>query len=210
MILPTTTSDEHLVLYDISWDAYEQLLGVMQERRLRHSYNAGTFEIMSPGKRHDRDKSFLGRLIEATALEWDIDVDAIGSTTLRNRLKGKGLEPDECYYVAHAEESRLRNDYDPDRDPPPDLAVEVDVTNSSVDRLSIYADLGVPEVWRLQGETLTFLRRNRNGKYVPMASSLAFPGLTSQILETCLQRRAEVRANVVVREFIAWLHSQRG
>jgi Uma2 family endonuclease len=99
--LETAEHFEHIVLYGISWEAYEHLLDLFGDRRLRHSYDAGVLEIMSPLKRHDRAKKVLARLIESMALELDIEIQPIGSTTLRRRERRKGLEPDECYYVQH-------------------------------------------------------------------------------------------------------------
>lgn len=199
---------EHVVIYDVSWEAYEQLLTVFGDRRLRHSYDDGTLEIMSPLKRHDRAKTIIGRLIETAALELDIDIQSIGSTTLRRRPRRKGLEPDECYYVQHEAQVRHEEDYEPERDPPPDLAIEVDVEHSSLSRLEIYAGLGVPEVWRFADDILTFLRLRR-GKYVSMPRSAAFPQLTSRILQQLVARRWEFSENQLIREFISWLRKSK-
>jgi Uma2 family endonuclease len=196
---------EHIVLYDVSWEGYGAILEAFADRRLRHSYDDGVLEIMSPPKRHDRTKTLLARLLEMAAFELDIDIQGIGSTNLRKEARRKGLEPDECYYVAHEEDVRLQEDYDPNRDPPPDLAIEIDVTHSEVGRMEIYAGLGVPEVWRLKEGTLTYYRLSRDGKYVKSARSKAFPTLTPSVLEKFMQRRREVSENQVVREFVAWL-----
>jgi Uma2 family endonuclease len=211
MIVSPSTTAEHVVLYDVSWEAYERLLEAVGDRRLRHSYDDGTLEIMSPLKRHDRVKKLLARLIEMAAYELDIEIQGIGSTTLRRSERRKGLEPDECYYVAHETEVRHREDYVPGRDPPPDLAVEVDVTTSSVDRMHIYAQLGVPEVWRLEDGELAFWRLARNGKYVRIARSRAFPVLTPTVLNELLRQRFERSENEIVRSLVTWLRErQRG
>jgi Uma2 family endonuclease len=202
---PGSEAAEHIVLYEVSWEAYEALLEAMGDRRLRHSYNEGVLEIMSPLKRHDRAKKLVARMLEAMALELDIDIQSIGSTTLRKRTKKKGLEPDECYYVAHELQVRDKPDYDPQRDPPPDLALEVDVTNSSVSRMPIFAGLGIPEVWRLEVESLTFLRLTREGKYAKMPRSKAFPLLTPAVIERFLAQQFELPENEIVRKFLAWV-----
>ena len=196
---------EHIVLFDVPWEGYEALLEAFGDRRLRHSYDDGVLEIMSPLKRHDRNKKLLARLLETAAYELDIEIQGIGSTTLRKERRRKGLEPDECYYVEHEPQVRFEEDYDPDRDPPPDLAIEVDVTHSEVGRMDIYAGLGVPEVWRLKDDNLTYYRLSRDGKYVKITRSKAFPPLTPAMLEKFLQRRREVSENEVLREFVAWL-----
>jgi Uma2 family endonuclease len=196
---------EHVVLCDVPWKGYEALLEAFGDRRLRHSYDDGMLEIMSPLKRHDRNKKLLARLLEMAAYELDIEIQGIGSTTLRKEAQRKGLEPDECYYVAHEADVRFEEDYDPNRDPPPDLALEVDVTHSEVGRMEIYASLGVPEVWRLKDDNLTYYRLSREGKYVRTPRSKAFPLLTPSIVEKFIQRRREVSENQVIREFVAWL-----
>lgn len=205
MIVPPPATAEHIVLYDVSWEAYECLLEAFGDRRLRHSYDDGTLEIMSPLKRHDRVKKLVARLIEMAAYELDIEIQGIGSTTLRRSKRLKGLEPDECYYVAHEAEVRDKADYLPGRDPPPDLAVEIDVTSSSVDRMLIYANLGVPEVWRFQDEQLSFWRLQSTGKYVRSVRSRAFPRLTCQVLNEMLGHRFEQSENQIVRGLVAWL-----
>lgn len=209
MIVTPPTVAEHIVLNDVSWEAYECLLEAVGDRRLRHSYDEGTLEIMSPLKRHDRVKKLLARLIEMAAYELDIEIQGIGSTTLRRAERRQGLEPDECYYVAHEAEVRDKADYIPGRDPPPDLAVEVDVTSSSVERMPIYAKLGVPEVWRFRDGQLSFWRLTRRGTYVRSARSQAFPQLPCPVLNDLLRQRFERSENQLVRELVAWLRAPR-
>jgi Uma2 family endonuclease len=209
-MVTTTNSNpiiaEHLLLYDVSWDAYERLLEAFGDRRLRHSYDNGTLEIMSPLKRHDRAKTLIARLIETAAFELDIEIQSIGSTTLRRKARRKGLEPDECYYVQHEAQVRSKPDYTPEIDPPPDLAVEVDVTHSSLSRLEIYAKLGVPEVWRYADGSLTFLRL-RQGNYRRVSRSAALPPITPKVLEQLLDKRYDMSENQLIREFITWLRT---
>lgn len=192
---------EHVVLDDVPWEAYERVLEAFGDRRLRHSYVEGAFEIMSPTKRRDQAKKMLARLVETAALELDIEIQSLGSTTLRKARRRRGLEPDECYYVQHATQMLGRVDYDPDHDPPPDLAIEVDVTHSSVNRMEIYGEIGVREVWRLQNETLTFYELQRSGEYRKIAQSAAFPPVTSKLLQELVTQRFQQSENKIVREF---------
>jgi len=208
MILAPPAIAEHVVLTDVSWEAYERLLEAVGDRRLRHSYDDGTLEIMSPLKRHDGAKKLLARLVEMAAYELGIEIQCIGSTTLRRSERRQGLEPDECYYVAHEAQVRHEPDYVPGRDPPPDLAIEVDVTRSSLDRMRIYAELGVPEVWRLQDGQLTFWRLRSGGKYVRSARSPAFPQLTLPLLNDLLKQRFERTENQLIRELVNWLRGK--
>jgi Uma2 family endonuclease len=195
---------EHIVLYHVPWKAYEAILEAMGDRRLRHTYDRGTLEIMSPLKRHDRTKKIIGRMIEAASLALRIEIQSIGSTTLRKENKEKGLEPDECYYVAHEAAVRHFDDYDPQRDPPPDLAVEVDVTHSSVSRMDVYRGLGISEVWRLHAGDVTFYELTR-GRYSKIDKSVAFPMITPLVVTKFLALRHEVSENEIIRRFVAFV-----
>lgn len=203
--LPTS---EHVVLYDVPWDAYERVLEAFGDRRLRHSYAEGVFEIISPTKRPDQAKKLLARLVETAALELDIEIQSLGSTTLRRARRRRGIEPDECYFVQHAPQMLGRMDYDPEHDPPPDLAIEVDVTHSSVNRMEIYGAIGVREVWRLQNETLAFYKLQRSGEYRKVARSVAFPSITSKQLQELLNQRFRLSENKIVREFQRQLRNE--
>lgn len=110
--------------------------------------------------------------------------------------------------MAHEADVRVRPDYVPGRDPPPDLAVEVDVTSSSLDRMHIYANLGVPEVWRFQDGQLTFWRLGSRGRYLRSARSRAFPQLTLPLLNGLLNQRFERSENQIVRSLVTWLREK--
>ena len=196
-----------VVLYDVSWDTYEQFLSAFGDRRLPHTYSNGALEIMSPTQYHDWLKAFAGRLIEMAAYELDIPIKSIGSTTLRRQMKEKGLEPDECYYVGNEARVRGKRKLDLKKDPPPDLAIEIEVTRKILDRLEAYASLGVPEIWRLDGKSVTFLKLTR-GHFRPIKHSLAFPMVApADILRftTLMEKKDE---NSILRDFVKWLKSK--
>ena len=62
-------------------------------------------------------------------------------------------------------------------DPPPDLAIEIEITQSALQRMSIYAALGVPELWRYDGRILRVMIRHQDGGYRESERSLAFPSV---------------------------------
>jgi Uma2 family endonuclease len=193
-----------VVLYDVSWDTYERLLGAFGDRRLPHTYSNGALEIMSPTQYYDWLKGFVGRLIETAALELDIPIKGIGSTTLRRQMKEKGLEPDECYYVRNETRVRGKRKLDLKKDPPPDLTVEIEVSRKILDRLEAYAKLGVPEVWRLDGKSVTFLKLAREN-YRTIKSSLAFPTIVPDDILRFTSLMEKHDENSIVRQFIKWL-----
>lgn len=200
---------QNLVLYGVDWKTYSRLLRVLAERpSIRLTYDRGALEIMSPLLEHDNDADFLGVLARALSDELGLPIMGGGSTTLRRRRKQRGLEPDRCYWIANELPMRGKRHYDPRNDPPPDLALEVDVTRSSLDRLSIYAALGVPEVWRLDGQALTFHGLGTDGRYAQLADSRAFPKVLPTDLTRFLALRDQQDENAVVRQFRAWVQQR--
>jgi Uma2 family endonuclease len=123
---------------------------------------------------HDNAARWIGRLIAILALDLGIPLRTGGSTTLKASLKKKGLEPDESFWIKNYGLMRGKKQWTAD-DPPPDLVVEVDVTHSSLDRISIYAALGVPEIWHFDGETFEALVLGKRGKYRRSTASRSFP-----------------------------------
>lgn len=201
-------TDEHIVLYDVSWKAYEHFVKLFGERRFYHTYTDGTLEIMSPTKTHDRNKSLIARLLEAAAYDQNINIQCIGSTTLKHKAKKAGLEPDECYYVQHELDVRDKEEYDPDRDPPPDLAIEAEVSRKVIPRLPVYVRLGIPEVWRITKKQVLFYKLEA-GEYEAIERSIAFPLIEPQILESLIAQRNVKSENELITEFLNWLRARK-
>jgi Uma2 family endonuclease len=193
------------VLHDIDWQTYGRLLRALQgRRRYRLTYDRGTLEIMSPLWKHGAPAYLMGRFIDILTDEFQMLCRAGGLLTLRRKKKQRGLEPDNCYWIANAEKMDGKLHLDLRTDPPPDLAVEVDVTHSSLDRLAIYASLGVPEVWRLSASGLAFYILH-NGAYEVRSNSLAFPLLASADLEPFLAQVGKENDSILARQFREWL-----
>jgi len=198
---------ERFVLEGVSWQLYESLLEELAEQRIFITFDAGRLEFMSPSPKHEWWKSLIGRLIETLALERGAPVEAFGSTTFKRRDLAKGLEPHECYYVRGAGDLRKKREADLTRDPPPDLAVEIDITHRAIDRESMYAALGVSEVWRFDGRVLTFLLLQADGSYVSADASAAFPGLRAADVQGFLSEAEEKGQAVVALAFRDWIRS---
>jgi Uma2 family endonuclease len=196
-----------LQLSGITWQMYTQLLDIFAEQPgLRLTYDRGELEIMSPRLEHDDDGSLLGDFVYDLTIELGLPLKRGGSTTLRRRLKQKGIEADQCFWIANAHRMASRRQLDLGRDPPPDLAIEMDVTHSSLDRLGIYAALKVPEVWRLDGDTLTFYILGADGNYTAADRSPAFPQLAPADLLRFLQKARQAGdENVIMRQFREWI-----
>lgn len=194
------------VLYDIDWETYSRLLRVFHSshRKFRLTYDRGTLEIMSPLWQHERPADLLACFIVVLTEEIDLPRVAGRSVTLRRRRKQRGLEPDNCYWIANAPLVQGKHELDLRIDPPPDLAIEVDVTSSSINRMGIYAALGVPEVWRLSTGGIAF-HILEVGAYQVRPNSVSFPQLTSADLPPFLAQWGQIDDTTIVRQFREWV-----
>src|SRR5438552_1319533 len=201
--VPATYS---LLLDDIDWRTYTRLLHAFDERpNIRLTYDRGSLEIMTLTHEHESYAHLLGRFVVVLTEEFGLPIKGGGSTTFRRRQRRKGLEADESYWIASEPLVRGKDRIDLRIDPPPDLALEVDVTHSSLNRLGIYAALRVPEVWRREGETIVCYLLGADGRYTISATSRAFPGLAPADLMNFVALRGQMDENALVRQFRAWV-----
>ncbi len=197
-------SDQRVVLRNISWEMYEQLRDVRANWNLRMTYNQGVLEIMSPSRFHDLDKRLIGRMIETMTEEFNIPISSGGSTTYKSELLQKGLEPDECYYVANEPVMRGKRDLDPGA-PPPDLAIEVEVTHGLMDKLEVYAALGVPELWRWNGRRVFVYRLQADGSYREQDRSDCFPFFPMSTVKDFIDKSRDIDETTWIRSFRQWV-----
>ncbi len=203
---PTPLPGQRFLLEGMSWDFYEHLLEELDNRPIRVTYDRGALELMSPSYRHETFSRLLGRMVNVLAEESDLPFKSAGSTTFRRESLERGLEPDECFYLAHVAEILGKEELNLETDPPPDLAIEVDITHGSLDRIPIYAELGVPELWRFDGEQLLSYHLKDTGEYAePSERSLAFPQIPLPGLLDFLERAAAVDDGTLLKEFRDWV-----
>ncbi len=189
MTLAAAQPNHHpVVLEGISWEFYERMLAeIGDHQHVRLTYDEGRLEIMSPSNWHEKVKKIIGRLIEAYSDEVGIPAEGHGSTTFKREDLLKGLEADECYYIRNIAAVIGKEEVDLTLDPPPDLAVEVDISTPSVARQPIYAAMGVPEIWRYDGHQVISLHRGANGKYESSVRSLAFPTFPMEVVSRLVE-----------------------
>jgi Uma2 family endonuclease len=168
---------QRFMLWGIGWNAYEKFLEAMAEHRVRTTYARGDLELMSPLPIHEAIAYWFGHFIQVLAEELDFACWPVGGPTLRRRDLDRGLEPDDCYYLASAAKVENWPTLNLDRDPPPDLALEVEITCNCLDRMGVYAGLGVPEIWRFDGEEWHIHLLGADGVYQESPVSAAFPYL---------------------------------
>ncbi|MEG4351916.1 Uma2 family endonuclease [Microcoleus sp. LAD1_D3] len=172
-----TTPENRVILKGVSWSTFKALLAdVGDDRAWRIAYDGGLLEIRMPHLEHEVPKGLIESFIEATADELEIEVMKAGSLTLEREDLTRAVEPDTCFYIQNEASVRGKRDINLPEDLPPDLAIESDYTNSSVNKDSIYAALGVPELWRYRRESLQVYQLV-DGKYEMCDRSLAFPFL---------------------------------
>ena len=183
-----------VVLPEVSWELYCQLRDAEGNDHVRMTYLDGELTLMSPALRHDEPAILLTQVVRALATVEGREIRSVGTTTLRRaEAKGgpaAGKEPDAAFYL-DADELRMRGrkDLDLEVDPPPTLAIEVDSSRDSTSSLSIYARLGVPEVWRHSTSTrTTWIGRLDGNVYWPVERSVAFPRLTPDLIRQALDR----------------------
>ena len=197
--------ERRFLLPGVGWEGYEALLGIVGDRLPRITYDRGDLELMSPSSDHERFKRLLGRLVETVTEVLRIPCQGLGSTTWRKKLKDRGLEPDECYYLARFPQVRGKRTIDLSVDPAPDLAIEVEISRSALDRMGIYAALGVPEVWRFDGETLRIAQLQPDGTYAESDRSPGLPMLPPAEVVRWLGLAEEMGQTPWIRQFRAWV-----
>lgn len=206
----STEPIEPVLLEGVSWELYEEFLEELDraKRRVRVTYDDGRMELMTVTNRHEQNKKLLARLVEMYGFEMELDVTGVGSVTLK-KPRRKGLEPDECYYVQTPPPGIDVMALDLKQYPPPDLGIEIDISRSSIPRQPVYAFIAVPEVWRFDGERVSFLHRRNDGEYFVATSSLAFRKLTSDDINRFIGMSSRMSQSAVVRAFRDWLRGAR-
>lgn len=202
-----STPPQSFVLEDVSWEYYDRTLRELEARHqhVRVTYDDGRMEFKTLGDEHERTKKTVARLIELYALEQDIPITGLGSITCRRKKLRKGLEPDECYYVNTPAPPMTRKELDLNKYPPPDLAVEIDITQGSIERQPIYEALRVREIWRFDGQRLSVLLRAEQGGYQSSDHSVAFPDLSLEQFNQFVSMAITGTQHEAVRAFRDWL-----
>ena len=197
-----------ILLQDIDWSDFEAILEELGEHRAsRVAYNNGTLTIMTPLPEHEVNKVLIGDLLKVLLEELDIEFWSLGSTTFKNKIMLQGIEPDDCFYIEHESAVRGKDRLDLTIDPPPDLAIEVEVTSRS--NPNIYATLGVPELWRFEKGNLQ-INLLQDGIYVESDVSPHFPDLPLvDIIPEYLAKAQENGRNKTIKEFRQWLGNKK-
>ncbi len=197
-------ANNHILLSSIRWETYRAIahdLEAQPSKRL--TYDKGFLEIRMPSDLHENYKKLLGRIVEALTEALGMEIRSLGSMTCDRQDLARGLEPDQCYYIQNEAEVWGKDKIDLQIDPPPDLAIEIDITSSSLNRFAIYAQLSVPEVWRYDGQTITIYHLVGD-RYVLSDRSIAFPLLRTSDLQNFLELKNKLKENALIRQVREW------
>jgi Uma2 family endonuclease len=198
-----------LRLPQVSWEDYEQLLADLGDNyHVRVSYACGWLEIMSPLPEHERFGEIVQDIAREITRELGVKLEACGSMTIRSAWQAQGAEPDTCFYVQNAARIIGKRSLDFNVDPPPDIVVEIDVTNASQSKFPIYAALGVPEIWRYDGSQAYFYHL-AGEQYVETTHSRTFPFLTGAVLAQFIEQSKTAGQDAALDAAREWVRANK-
>ena len=201
-------AEQRVVLHNIGWNTYERLLADHENNSApRFTYDRGELEIMSPSPEHEAFNRSIALLVEFVAAEMGIDVYDLGSTTFRREDLERGFEPDSCFYIQNEERIRGKNRIDLAVDPPPDLVIEIDITSPSFSKLPIYAQMGVPEVWRYDGARMTILVLE-GSDYTATTESLVLGPVTESALTGFIEKGKSMKRTIWLKSVREWAQNK--
>ena len=194
---------EKRVSLHVTWDGFQTIFDALGgDRTAQLTYYNGILEIMTPLEPHETASGLIGQFIEITTEELNLNIKTMGSTKLSRSELG-GAEPDQGYYITNEPSVRGRQ-VDLTVDPPPDLVVEVDITHTDIDKNALYADLGIPEFWRYDGQTLKIYQL-QNKQYQDVDTSPTFPDIPKERLYIFLNDCAQKGETPAKRNLRIWL-----
>ena len=197
--------ENRVVIRDVGWQGYQTLLNLVGDQPVRITYDRGDVELMSPLLKHERNRSRLGRMVGVLTEELEIPTMSAGATTLKREDLDRGLEADESFYLWDLTRISDPDNLDLEIDPPPDLAIEIEITRSVLDRLGIYGALRVPEIWRFDGSTVRILLLQEDVSYEQSAVSQALPWITIEEIQRFAVQEASLDESQWIRSFRRWV-----
>lgn len=199
-VTSSTFVEPRFILKGVSWQTFKALMvEVGDDRAWRIAYDEGVLELRIPLQEHEVPKGLIESFVEAVADELEIEVMKLGALTLEREDLTRAVEPDTCFYIQNEARVRGKNIVLPN-DPPPDLVVESDYTSSSLNKFTIYASLGVPELWRYRRQTLQVYQLV-GANYELAAQSLAFPFLPIIEVPGLIEQSKTIGQRAAVRLF---------
>jgi Uma2 family endonuclease len=200
-----TLPEKRVVLESVSWETYEHLLSDHLDKSVpRFTFDRGRLEIMSPSSEHEEYKQTLTLLVEILAEGLGVDIRSLGSTTFKRSELERGFEADACFYVQSAERMHGKTHIDPAADPAPDLVIEIEVASPALNKLPIYAEFHVPEIWRYDGARAVVLHLSGN-EYFENSKSLAFPQASAHDISRLVRQGVSLKRTEWLAALRSWV-----
>jgi Uma2 family endonuclease len=208
-VVPSADLGQCLVLEDITWQQYVTISDALPERGgLRITFDRGRLEFMTTSTRHEKFNKWFARFLDILAEETGLPTVTAGHMTFRREDLDRGMEPDDCFWIAHEKPMRAVDQWLPERDPPPDLVLEIEISRKIIDRLPILAALRVPEVWCFDGIAIRVYIFGADGQYRIVERSPTFPKVNLNGLVPFFRRAETEDSLTVIRAVRAWVREQ--
>ncbi|AFZ50337.1 Uma2 family endonuclease [Dactylococcopsis salina] len=208
MIATKPLAETRTLLPNISWQTFKMMLAEMGDNRnTRIAYDSGIIEIMTPLMSHENSNRMIEGLIGVMCEELGLEIKRTGSLTLTRDDLERGAEPDSSYYIQNESLVRNKDKINLAADPPPDLVLEVEYSHSAINKLMLYASLGIPELWRFNGRLLkVYTLTDQN--YTEVELSPTFNSIPVKQIPRFLQQAKTQGENATIREFREWIKLQ--
>lgn len=205
MVTTLNPRETRVLLENISWSTFKTMLAEMgTERKNRLAYDNGNIEIMTPQMPHENSNRLIELFVEVLCEELELEIKSVGSLTLIRDDLERGAEPDSSFYIQNELLVRNKSNIDLAIDPPPDLVVEVEYSKPKIDKLRLYATMGVPEFWRYQGNVLKIYSL-QNRQYTEVETSPIFAPVPVAEIPRFITESKQVGQVTTVRAFREWV-----
>jgi Uma2 family endonuclease len=197
-----------LLVEDVGWDEYETLLHETADSRpgVHLTYDHGRLQIVTTSRRHEKYKAFIEGMVRILADKYQLSVESSGGATWKRERDARGTEADTCFHIGNVGRVIGKDELNLDTDPPPDLVIEIDVSNQSESKFPIYAAFGVPEIWRyIAKKKLLQIYELRNNRYEEVNASKSFAILTHDVLADFLEKSSACGQTQALSDFREWL-----
>lgn len=193
-----------VMFHNVNWQDFEAIIEELGDHRAaRLAYSQGTLEIRMPLPKHEKAKVIIGDLVKILLEELEIDYESFGSTTFKREDMAGGVEPDDSFYIQNHALMIGKERIELKIDPPPDLAIEVDVTSKT--QFDAYESLGVPELWRYEDGKLQ-INILQDGKYIESEISPTFPNLpVLEAIPQFVEQSRTVGTRPTLKAFRQWV-----
>jgi Uma2 family endonuclease len=208
MVAIQPLAENRTQLQHISWQTFKLMLAEMgSERKNRIFYDSGIIEIMTPLMLHENSNRLIEVFVGVMCEELGLEIKRTGSLTLTRDDLERGGEPDSSYYIQNEAFVRDKENINLEKDPPPDLVLEIEYSRSAINKLNLYASMGIPEFWRFNGTVLRIYQLSGK-QYTEIQISPTFNPILVTEIPRFIQQAKQNGENATTRKFRTWVQQQ--